>query len=206
MIQVTTTNFKASLGKYLALVMAAALLASVLSACEISVISRERESGEDLKAPMPTSPADAQQPSGNIDSNLIGTWTNGGSTLQVRKILTGKYDIKKIGFSGDYAVSGISYTFNKDGTYMKIVLGLSVLIITEGQYSVSDNIITLTNNTSNSTTKDEVPIVWESASNLADESHSFEIIFRESLNLDILYLDGNNSEPAVGYWFGDDEV
>ena len=146
-----------------------------------------------------------QQSNGNIDPALVGTWTMGGSTLQVRKILTGKYDIRGIGFNG-ISVTGISYTFFENGTYMKIVLGNANLIIVEGKYNVSNNTITLTNNKGKTTTKDDVPIVWESTTSPSNETHSFEIVFTERLDLDILYLDGVNSEPAVGYWFSDDDV
>jgi len=144
-------------------------------------------------------------PSSNTNQQLIGTWTKGGSTLQVRKILTGNYDIRGIGFNGTSA-TGVSYTFNEDGTYMKIVLGLANLLIVEGNYSVANNTITLTDNKGRATTKDDVPIIWETTSSSANETHSFEIIFRDSLNLDILYLDGVNSEPADGYWYSNDVV
>jgi len=143
-----------------------------------------------------------------VEKELVGTWTNGGSTLQVRKILTGKYDIRRIGLgtvSSNFS-AGVSYTFNNDGTYMQIVLGLSTLIIVEGKFSVSNNKISLTNNKSKSTMKDEVPIVWEKSTNPPNETHSFEIIYSTSIALDVLYLDGKNSEPAVGFKSSNDEI
>ena len=150
--------------------------------------------------------AKPEPPIGGIDPKLIGTWTLGGSTLQVRKILTGKYDIKRIGLNSEYSVIGVSYTFYEDGTYMKIVLAYYNLIIVDGEYSVSNDIITFTNSTSKSTMKDDVPIIWEKTARQDDETHSYEINFSERLELNILYMDGDNSEPAAGYWFSDDEV
>ena len=143
------------------------------------------------------------------EQKLIGTWTMGGSTLQVRKILTGKYDIRKIGLGtgqSNSPVTGISYTFNEDGTYMKIVLGFANLLIVEGKFSVSNNKISLTNNKGKSTMKDDVPIVWETSTNPPNETHSFEIIYSTYATLDILYLDGKNSELAVGYWKSNDVI
>ena len=151
----------------------------------------------------------SEPPATSNNQDIVGTWTMGGSTLQVRKILTGKYDIRRIGLGtgqSNSPITGVSYTFNGDGTYMIIELGLTRLVIVEGQYSVSNNTISLINNTLRSTTKDNVPIIWESTMNPPNETHSFEIIYSNSLALNILYLDGKNSEPAVGYWESNDEI
>ena len=165
-----------------------------------------------VPAPTPA-PTPTQSPSGELNQKLVGTWNIGASTLEIRRILKGNYgDIKRIS-SG---TEGVSYTFNADGTFILIgksstqsalsssfwyaPSSLGILIIVDGRYSVSNDIITLTYMESRSTFNPNVPFVWEQTSNLPDKSHSFEFGYDERWEQDYLYLDGSD----VGYYRAED--
>ena len=160
-----------------------------------------------------TPPVTTPPPSGELNQKLVGTWNIGASTLEIRRILKGNYgDIKRIS-SG---TEGVSYTFNADGTFTLIgksstqsalsssfwyaPSSLGILIIVDGRYSVSNDIITLTYMESRSTFNPNVPFVWEQTSNLPDKSHSFEFGYDERWEQDYLYLDGSD----VGYYRAED--
>ena len=143
-------------------------------------------------------------PSGSINQKLIGMWNNGYSTLEIRRILTGKYDIRAISSFWD-TNSGVSYTFFEDGAYTKIVKSVGAVLVVEGNYSVSNNTITFTNNVGRSTGQSTVPIVWEKTLYPDDETHSFKFGVSELWGHDILFFDGE-TEAAGGYSRFDDEV
>ena len=149
-------------------------------------------------------PETAQPPSGNIDPKLIGMWNNGYSTLEIRRILTGKYDIRAISNFRE-ARSGVSYTFFEDGTYINIIKAANTVLVIEGNYSVSNNTITFTNRVGRSTGQSDVPIVWDKTIYPDDETHSFEFGVSEIWGHDILYFDGE-TEEAGGYSRFDDDV
>ena len=65
---------------------------------------------------------------------------------------------------------------------------------------MSNGVVTLTNRTARTTAKANVPFVWESTSNLADETRSFEFGYSETWGHDWLYLDGSD----VGYYRAED--
>ena len=82
-----------------------------------------------------------------------------------------------------------------DGTYMSIAAARShytgTVVITEGRYSVSNGNIVLINRVAKTTSKSDVPIIWESTVNLPDEIHSYEFGVSELWGWDMLYLDGD---------------